>query len=305
MVDQTLVARTTAYSLRDRAVGLLLLMRPKQWIKNLFVFMPLIFARQFLDPVAVGNAFAGFALFCIAASATYVVNDIRDREADRLHPTKSLKRPIAAGKVSLRAAFVLLAVLYAVLLAGLATHPAVVGVIAGYIALNLAYSFYLKHQPVLDIFTIALGFVLRVIAGAVAIDNPLSSWMFITTLCLALYLAAVKRRQEYRGSGSETRAVLGKYSLPLIDRYAEMAAVCAIVFYSMFVLSDQQRHMTLTIPFVLFGLFRYWYVVEVKEEGESPTDALVGDWQLVASVASWAALCLWALWPSSAPALPF
>lgn len=305
MVDQSLALPRVGFSTRDRTLGLLLLMRPKQWIKNLFVFMPLIFAREFLDPIAVGNAFAALALFCVASSATYIINDVRDREADRLHPTKSLKRPIASGRVSVRAALGLLGVLYAILAVGLVLHPAVVGVIAGYLALNVAYTFYLKHQPVLDIFTIALGFVLRVIAGAVAIASPLSAWMFITTLCLALYLAAIKRRQEYRGTGSETRAVLGRYSLSLIDRYAEMSAVGAIVFYSMFVVSTPHRHMTLTIPFVLFGLFRYWYVVEVKEGGESPTDALVGDWQLVASVGAWAALCLWALWPTPALALPF
>lgn len=305
MADQSIVVPSGTVSSRDRALGLLLLMRPKQWIKNLFAFMPLIFARQFLDPVAVGNAFAAFALFCVASSATYIVNDIRDREADRLHPTKSLKRPIASGRVTVPAALVLLVALYVVLLVGLVLHPAVVGVIAGYLALNVGYSFYLKHQPVLDIFTIALGFVLRVIAGAVAIGSPLSSWMFITTLCLALYLAAIKRRQEYRGSGSETRAVLGRYSLPLIDRYAEMAAIGAIVFYSMFVVSVPHRHMTLTIPFVLFGLFRYWYVVEVKDGGESPTDALVSDWQLVTSLAAWAALCIWALWPAAPVPLPF
>ncbi|WP_375405061.1 decaprenyl-phosphate phosphoribosyltransferase [uncultured Amnibacterium sp.] len=305
MSDQTIAVRGVEYATRDRAIGLVLLMRPKQWIKNLFVFMPLLFARQFLNPVALADAIAAFALFCVASSATYIVNDIRDREADRLHPTKSNKRPIASGRVTVRASLALLGVLYAVLLVGLFLHPAVLAVIAGYLLLNVAYSFYLKHQPVLDIFTIALGFVLRVIAGAVAINTALSSWMFITTLCLALYLAAVKRRQEYRGSGSGTRAVLGSYSLPLIDRYAEMAAIGAVIFYSLFVVSVPHRHMTLTIPFVLFGLFRYWYVVEVKEGGESPTDALVGDWQLVASVAAWATICIWALWPTPIFALPF
>lgn len=278
--------------------GLVRLMRPKQWIKNFFVFTPLLFAREFLSPDKVAAAAAAFVLFCVASSATYIVNDIRDRETDRLHPVKSLKRPIAAGTVTVPAALVLLVVLYAVLLAGLLLEPAVVGVVAGYLVVNVAYSFWLKHQPVLDIFTIATGFVLRVVAGAVAIATPLSSWMFITTLCLALYLAAIKRRQELRASGAEARAVLGRYSLPLIDRYAEMAATGAIVFYSLFVVSVPHRHMTLTIPFVLFGLFRYWYVVDVKERGESPTDALVSDWQLILAVVLWVVLCGWALWPA-------
>lgn len=213
---------------------------------------------------------------------------------------KSLKRPIAARTVSVRQAVVLLVVHHAVVLAGLLVQPAVVGVIAAYLAVNVGYSYWLKYQPVLDIFTIAAGFVLRVVAGAVAILTPLSGWMFITTLCLALYLAAIKRRQELRGSGAETRAVLGRYSLALIDRYAEMAATGAIVFYSFYVVSEPARHMTVTIPFVLFGLFRYWYVVDVKERGESPTDALVGDWQLIASVLCWVGLSAWALWPAGA-----
>lgn len=171
-------------------------------------------------------------------------------------------------------------------------------VIAAYLLLNLAYTFVLKHQPVVDIFTIAIGFVLRVYAGAMALAVPVSSWMFVTTLCLALYLAAVKRRQELSQSGSEGRQVLEKYSLGLIDRYAEMAATGALVFYSMFVMSSRPE-LVATVPLVLFGLFRYWYVVE-QGGGESPTDALLADWQLLVCVLLWVAVCAWALWPVQA-----
>lgn len=164
--------------------------------------------------------------------------------------------------------------------------------------LNLAYSFRLKHQPVLDIFTIAIGFVLRVYAGAVALDVPVSEWMFVTTLCLALYLAAVKRRQEISQSGSQGRKVLGAYSVALIDRYAEMSATGALVFYSMFVM-EARPELVITVPLVLFGLFRYWYVVEALEGGESPTDALLSDWQLLATVALWVGACAWSLWPAA------
>ena len=142
---------------------------------------------------------------------------------------------------------------------------------------------------------IAIGFVLRVLAGAVALEVPVSGWMFVTTLCLALYLAAIKRGQELSQSGSAGRQVLEKYSKPLVDRYAEMSATCALVFYSMFVMSSRPQ-LLITVPVVLFGLFRYWYVVDVLDGGESPTDALLTDWPLLLTVLSWVAACIWALW---------
>jgi 4-hydroxybenzoate polyprenyltransferase len=149
---------------------------------------------------------------------------------------------------------------------------------------------------VLDIFTIALGFVLRVYAGAMALNVPVSSWMFITTLCLALYLGAVKRRQELKQSGSDGRQVLKQYTVVLVDRYAEMSATGALLFYSMFVMSTRPE-LVVTVPLVLFGLFRYWFVVEALEGGESPTDALLADGQLLTTVVLWVSLCAWALWP--------
>lgn len=169
--------------------------------------------------------------------------------------------------------------------------------IAAYLVLNLAYTFALKHEPVIDIFTIAIGFVLRVFAGATSLDVPVSSWMFITTLCLALYLAAVKRRQELSQNGTESRKVLERYSISLVDRYAEMSATGALLFYSMFVMSSRPE-LVITVPLVLFGLFRYWYVVETLDGGESPTDALLTDWQLSVTVVLWVTLCSWALWPA-------
>jgi decaprenyl-phosphate phosphoribosyltransferase len=187
-------------------------------------------------------------------------------------------------------------VLYCVLIFGWFLAPKVLQVIAAYLVLNVAYTFVLKHQPVVDIFTIAIGFVLRVYAGAMALSVPVSSWMFVTTLCLALYLAAVKRRQELGQSGSEGRKVLEKYSVGLVDRYAEMSATGALVFYSMFVMSAKPQ-LVITVPLVLFGLFRYWFVVEQLDGGESPTDALLADWQLLLTVVLWIGACGWALWP--------
>ncbi|MEN9680333.1 MAG: hypothetical protein RLZZ627_226, partial [Pseudomonadota bacterium] len=281
----------------SRLTGLVHLMRPKQWIKNGFVLTPLIFTGKFLDLTAIGEALTATVLFCLAASSAYIVNDIQDRERDRLHPKKSKTRPIASGVVSIRAAIALLMSLYALVISlGLTMLP-VLGVILGYLCLNWAYSFWLKHQPVLDIFTVAFGFVLRVYAGALALTVPLSSWMFITTFCLALYLAAIKRRQELEQRGVEGRKVLESYSVALVDRYAEMAATGALIFYSLFVMSAKPQ-LVVSIPFVLFGLFRYWYVVESLEGGESPTDALITDKPLLVTVSLWILACGWALWPT-------
>lgn len=291
-MDDTSVKRSVLVHWR----GLLALSRPKQWLKNGFVLAPLVFTGSFLEPGAVFKAFLAFALFCMASSATYVLNDMQDVERDRLHPKKSKTRPLASGDVSIRSARFLLVVLYALLVVGWFLAPAVVQVILCYLLLNVAYTFFLKHQPVLDIFTIAIGFVLRVYAGAVALGVPVSGWMFVTTLCLALYLAAIKRRQELSQSGSGGRKVLDAYTVSLVDRYAEMSATGALVFYSMFVMSSKAQ-LVITVPLVLFGLFRYWYVVEALDGGESPTDALAADWQLMVTVVLWVAACAWALWP--------
>jgi decaprenyl-phosphate phosphoribosyltransferase len=276
--------------------GVIKLMRPKQWVKNGFVLAPLMFSGEFLNWSSIIHALMAVLLFCVASSATYVINDIHDIDRDRRHPKKSKSRPLAAGNVSVPVALALLAVLYAVLVLGWFVAPRVVMVIAAYLLLNLAYTFVLKHQPVIDIFSIAIGFVLRVYAGAIALGVPVSSWMFITTLCLALYLAAVKRRQELSQSGSEGRKVLEKYSVSLVDRYAEISATGALMFYSMFVMSAKPE-LVITVPLVLFGLFRYWFVVEALDGGESPTDALLADWQLLSSIVLWVIACGWALWP--------
>jgi 4-hydroxybenzoate polyprenyltransferase len=280
----------------SQMAGLVKLMRPKQWVKNGFVLAPMVFAGAFLNADAIYHAILAMLLFCVASSATYIINDLHDIEQDRCHPKKSKTRPLAAGIVSVPVAIILLVLLYALLILGWFIAPKVVLVIAAYLVLNIAYTFVLKHQPVVEIFTIAIGFVLRVYAGAMALNVPVSSWMFITTMCLALYLAAIKRRQELGQNGINSRKVLEHYSVQLVDRYAEMSATGAIVFYSMFVMSAKPA-LIITIPFVLFGLFRYWYVVDALDGGESPTDVLLADWQLLLTVLLWVAVCCWALWP--------
>ena len=277
-------------------IGLLRLVRPRQWIKNTFVLAPLVFAREFTNPESVANALIAFALFCIASSASYILNDIHDIDRDRTHPLKRHSRPLAAGTVSVRAALGLLAACYCVLVAGWFWSVDTMLAIFAYLALNVAYTYWLKHQPVLDLFSIATGFVLRAYAGALALAVPLSSWMAITTLCLALYLAAIKRRQEMESNGAESREVLRMYSTALIDRYAEMSATGALIFYSLFVISANAK-LAATIPLVIFGLYRYWYVVERLGGGESPTDAVLSDLPLAIAIVVWIGVCVVALLP--------
>jgi decaprenyl-phosphate phosphoribosyltransferase len=276
------------------ALELLKLMRPREWIKNAFVLAPVVFAREFTDPAAVANALIAFVLFCVASSAGYILNDIHDIERDRSHPSKRHSRPLAAGTVSMRPAIGLMIACYCVLLVGFFWSSATMLAILVYVVLNVAYTYVLKHQPVLDIFSIAAGFVLRVYAGALALPVPLSSWMAITTLCLALYLAAIKRRQELANSGIESREVLRMYSVELIDRYAEMSATGALIFYSLFVISANAR-LVWTIPLVIFGLYRYWYVIERRDGGESPTDAVLTDLPLAVAILIWIGACVVAL----------
>lgn len=275
-------------------IGLLKLLRPKQWVKNSFVFAPLVFTGGIADVEALRSALLAFFIFSIAASSVYVVNDYHDIEHDKKHPKKSVTRPMASGLISKKLAVWWLIGLYLVLAMAYLKQPGVVLVAVFYVLMNLAYTFYLKTKPVLDVFTIAIGFVLRVYAGAVALDVPVSSWMFVTTLCLALFLASIKRRQELIGNNDETRAVLEYYTVPLVDHFAVISSIGALLFYSLFVMTERPE-LVISIPFVIFGFFRYWFVVELKGGGESPTDALLSDRQLQAVVLIWVAVCAWAL----------
>lgn len=285
-----------ARSISARLQGLIALLRIKQWVKNVFVLAPLLFAGEFLNVQSVTDALLAMLFFFVASSVTYIINDIHDIEHDRKHPKKSKNRPLASGAVSVRSALMLLMILLTILVCAGLIMPNVLQIIIFYLLLNLSYTFFLKHQPVLDIFSIACSFVLRVYAGAVALAVPVSDWMFITTLCLALYLASLKRRQELSLSGTEGRAVLQKYSVFLVNRYAEMSATGALLFYALYVMTAKQQ-LVISIPVVLFGLFRYWYIADTLDGGESPTDALLSDWPLLLTIITWVLVCSWALWP--------
>lgn len=272
------------------------LIRPRQWIKNGFVLAPALFAGVFTDGGAVLRAFAAAILFCLTASAIYVLNDLADAPRDRQHAAKRLARPIASGAVSPRAAVLLIASLLSLVAAGCVWLLPVALPLSAYVVLNAAYSYRLKHIPVVDLFCVATGFVLRVWAGARAVDVPLSSWMLITTMALALYLAAVKRRQELSINGPDGRVVLRSYSVSLLDQYAQTASIASVVFYALYVI-DVRPELVVSIPFVLFGVFRYWYMVQTLSQGESPTEALWGDRPLIVTILAWVGSCMYALWP--------
>lgn len=279
----------------EEFLGLIKLIRPKQWVKNGFVFAPLLFAGEFLNIESAYLTLLASIAFCIAASAVYILNDFKDIEKDRKHPTKSKSRPLATGQVRPKTAIYLLILLYLILLSFWLYIPSVMFVILIYLLINWGYTFKLKNEPVLEIFIVASGFVLRVYSGALAIAVPISEWMFITTLSISLYLASIKRRQEIIINKSHGRDVLAKYSIELVDRFAEMSAIMAIVFYSLYVMAVQPQ-LVVSIPFVVYGLFRYWYLVDVLNEGESPTDALLQDIQLLLTVILWIGCCFWVIY---------
>jgi decaprenyl-phosphate phosphoribosyltransferase len=273
---------------------MLKLMRPKQWIKNSFVLAPLLFSDHFMQVDETVNALLATFLFCVASAAVYIINDYHDIAYDRRHPVKSLHRP-TSGHVPIVYASVLLVVLLGILAWGYFQQAQVTLVIVGYLVLNIAYTYVLKNQPVVDLFSIAIGSVLRVYAGSVAISVPLSSWMFVTTLCLALYLGSIQRRQELRYQGDVARNVFARYSTSLMNRYGEISTTGALLFYSLFVMTERPN-LIVTVPLVIFGLFRSWFLMESSDIGESSIDILTSDWQLILTVVAWIAVCLWSLW---------
>ncbi len=267
-------------------------MRPKQWTKNVLVFMALIFSLgetwHLSDPSSwlplLGKATATFALFCMVCGADYLINDVRDRESDQLHPKKRT-RPIAAGRLSVRTALIAATVLIAMGLAGgFALEWRVGAVIAGYVAIMLAYSYYLKHVVLLDLMIIATGFVLRAMAGAFVIDVPVSPWLYAVTALGALFLAINKRRAEIvllKEDANEHRPILEEYTTSLLDQMASIVTASTLVAYGLYTFTapalPTNHSMMLTIPFVLYGIFRYLYLVHARGEGGSPEDVLLKD----------------------------
>jgi len=280
-------------------LALICSLRPEQWLKNGFVLAPLVFSGLIGEPDAWLRAVGAAAVFCAAASATYLINDLRDRDADRGHPVKRT-RPVASGEVTAFAA----GVTSVLLLAGTAAAAWVIGgrfliVVAGYVALTVVYSLLLKEMVFVDVLVVAAGFVLRVVGGAVAIGVPVSSWLLLCTYLLALYLALGKRRAELVLLGAEAgshRAVLGRYSLPLVDQAISVVLGATVVAYSLYTVAPGtvakvgSEGLMITVPVVLYGLFRYLYILHRHELGGSPTWALLTDRPLLLCVFIWLAV---------------
>jgi 4-hydroxybenzoate polyprenyltransferase len=262
-------------------------MRPRQWSKNLLLFAGLLFAAKLGDAIRWLEAGTAFAAYCAASSAAYLVNDVRDAAHDRTHPLKRL-RPIARGELSPRAALGLAAAL--VLLAAVLVVPlgiASLGFLGAFFFLQGAYCFGLKHVVLLDVFVIAALFVVRSAAGAEAVAVRISPWLLLVTALLALFLALAKRRSELILPGS-SRPVLDGYSLALVDQLIAVTVACTIAAYAIYTFTAHSPALMATIPFVVFGLFRYLLLVHRDDLGEEPENVLLTDWPLVFAVALWA-----------------
>ena len=270
-------------------------LRPQQWTKNLLVFAGIVFAAQLGDPVRWLEAIACFIAYCAASSAAYVVNDVRDVEADRLHPKKRL-RPIASGELSPRTALQLaiaLAVLAVALVVPLGL--ASLALLATFVAIQAAYTLGLKHLVLVDVFAIAALFVVRAVAGGVAVDVPISPWLILCTGLLALFLALGKRRAELvlvESRATPGRRVLDGYTVPLIDQFVGIIASATIVAYALYTFTARDsRTLMITIPYVVFGVFRYILLLHRQDMGEEPDQVLLRDVPILAAVSLWAVTC--------------
>ena len=288
------VARASTFRL------ILISLRPEQWSKNLFLFAGVLFGARLTDLGAIGRATAGFAIFCALSGVVYLFNDLADRAVDQRHPLKRL-RPIASGRLSPRIAFTAALVLGVTALAAAVWLSTTFAMYAGaYVALLVVYSVVLKHLVIIDVLTIAAGFVLRAAAGAVVVFVPISHWLLVCMTLLALFLALSKRRHELTLLGADAtthRPILEEYSPYLLDQMIAVVTASTLVAYAVYSTSAETAErlgttrLGLTSPFVLYGIFRYLYLVHQKRGGGSPADLLLTDRPLLACVGLWA-LCV-------------
>ena len=271
-------------------------LRPRQWLKNLLLFAGIIFAAEVGDPTRWFEATAAFIAYCAASSAAYLVNDIRDVAADRMHPVKR-NRPIARGELRPSTAIALACTLaVAAVIVAAALGLASLVCLIGFALLQAAYTFRLKHIVLVDVSVIAALFVIRAIAGAVAVDVRISPWLLVCTGLLALFLALGKRRAELVQigvDGSPGRPVLEGYSLAMVDRLLVAVVGVTIVTYALYTLTARDSYaLVATVPFVVFGLLRYLRLLHRHDQvGEEPENVLLGDMPILITVATWAALC--------------
>lgn len=276
------------------ALALLAALRPRQWTKNAVVFAALVFDLRLFDGRQLALVTGAFVCFCLASSAIYLINDLRDVESDRLHPTKR-HRPIPSGLISTRLAGATIAALVLVSLPlALVLRPEFAAVVGGYLVLMVAYTFWIKHLVILDVFAISAGFVLRAAGGAVVLDVPISPWLYVCTILLSLFLGFGKRRHELLllddAAGSHRRN-LDEYSVELLDQLVMITAAATVMAYSLYTFDasnlPDNHAMMLTIPFVVYAIFRYLYLVHRRDGGGSPESALLGDGPLLAGITLW------------------
>ncbi len=263
------------------------LIRVHQWVKNLFVFVPLLFSLHLFNLFYFLQTLSAFIVFCFASSAIYVINDIVDIEADRAHPIKK-NRPLPAGDISIpiaviTASFLLVLVFWSMIY----FNNKFILLVVSFVVLNVLYSFWLKNVVLLDVFSIAAGFTIRVLAGAFAIQVPISSWLILTTMFISLFLGVMKRRSELalvsENSGTQSRKVLGQYSLSFADQMGTIAATGVIVCYAFYTVAPRTisifntERLIYTTPFVVFGIFRFMYLEYVSGRGENTTRTLATD----------------------------
>lgn len=282
--------------------NILLLIRPRQWIKNAFVLAPLVFSKELLDAAPLFTALKALAAFCLTASSVYIINDMSDIESDRAHPEKR-NRPLAAGTISRQQAYLVLgfllicSVLLAYQMAGLFQL-----VLVTYFVMNLAYSAKLKEVVLLDVFIIAAGFMLRVVGGAFAIQVQVSNWIVLCTLFVSLFLGFAKRRGELLLSqemqpGTE-RKVLTSYGVGFIDQILTIAAAGTVISYALYTVAPRTieifgtERMIYSTVFVLYGMFRYLYLIHMTNSTDNPTNAVISDFQIVAVTLLWIGTCV-------------
>ena len=274
---------------------LLKTMRPRQWVKNGLLFIPIVFDKQLTNWPALARTIAGFILFCLLSSIVYIINDLVDLEADRVHPLKK-NRPLASGALKIstaKTAGIVLTFVVFIPATLLSFEFALIGLT--YLVLNLAYSAWLKHAPILDVMILASFYVLRVAAGVSLISvHRFSPWLYVFTTFLALYLGIGKRRAELSLLAEEAnthRKSLGEYTLPLLDQLILIVSSSSIITYSLYTFSAPNLPandvMMLTIPFVIYGIFRYLYLLQVKHYGGEPEEVLLTDRPLQVAILLW------------------
>jgi len=277
-------------------------LRPHHWVKNLFVVAPLLFSQQFRLTGSCRRSFLALVAFCALSSAIYVLNDLSDLKEDQKHPIKK-NRPLARGVLSSNVALVLIIILVAANLGlswVLGSNFLLISLI--FLALNTLYSFGLKHVAILDVMTIAAGFVLRIVAGSIAIAVGPSHWLILCTIMVSLFLGFTKRRAELvslEGAGGQTRKVLQDYSIAFLDQVIPMVTAATIICYALYTVDNRTlnvlgtRAMLLTVPSVMYGLFRYIYLIYHKNKGADPTDLVCRDAPTLINLLIWVLISVW------------